>query len=414
MSEQAAIEIRGLTKIYNVYPTPLDIVRELTFGRKRHSEYTALNSIDLTVNRGEVVGVIGPNGAGKSTLLRIIAGTLDHTAGQMKINGTLAAILELGTGFQPEYSGRENVIIGGMCLGMSKTEVEEKLQSIIDFSELGDVIDQPFKTYSSGMKARLTFSTAISVEPDVFIIDEALAAGDAYFVQKCLRKIREICMSGATVLFVSHSENLVAELCDRAIWLDGGRILSDGPAEPVAKAYIQSVWAREESVLAERNATISRELTIDSGRYSLGGTDARIIRVTSTDSTGKSASFFTAGSPWTLRVEWAGDLDPSVPHYISFRVDGGRIQAITGVEGHEEKFFLSDESIRKIEYSIPHLDLGEGRYSVSVSLCRFDLPKSPESVVHYEEQILFFDVGRRVLGHLGYVYEPCFTFTEVV
>jgi len=419
MSDQPAIEIQGLTKIYKVYPRPFDILRELAFGGKRHTEYTALDSIDLTVSRGEVVGVIGPNGAGKSTLLRIIAGTLDHTHGQVRVDGTLAAILELGTGFQPDYTGRENVIIGGMCLGMSKSEVEEKLDSIVAFSELGEVIDQPFKTYSSGMKARLTFSTAISVEPDVFIIDEALAAGDAYFVQKCLRKIREICLSGATVLFVSHSENLVAELCDRAIWLEGGRIIADGAAEPVAKAYIQSVWEREEEILTENNArtATSRRQTIESGRYSLGGGSAFISKVEARGSSGDPTTFFTSGDPWSLRVEWVGTLDPTIPHYISFRIDGGRIQAVTGVEGHEEKYFLSEESMRRgngsIEYSTTNIDLGEGRYSVSVSLCRFDLPKSPESIIHYEEKILTFDIGRRVLGHLGYIYEPRFTFAEV-
>jgi len=420
MVSQPAIAIRQLTKIYKVYSKPLDMLRELVFGGNRYSEFAALNSIDLTIQRGEVVGVIGPNGAGKSTLLRIIAGTLDPTTGDVKVNGSLAAILELGTGFQPDYSGRENVIIGGMCLGMTKAQVESKLQSIIDFSELGAVIDQPFKTYSSGMKARLTFSTAMSVEPEVFIIDEALAAGDAYFVQKCLRRIREICLSGATVLFVSHSENLVAELCSRAIWLEGGRVIADGLAEPVAKAYIQSVWDREKSVLEKTNAqrALAISATIETGgRYRLGGATATIESVYTLNTMGVATTFFTAGDPWRIQAKWSGRLNPAISYYISFRIDGNRTQAVTGVEGHEEKFFLSRQSIERgfgtIEYSVPHLDLGEGRYDISISICSYELPKTPENILHYVEKIHSFHVGRRILGHLGWVYEPHFTFTEI-
>jgi ABC-type polysaccharide/polyol phosphate transport system ATPase subunit len=232
-----AIQVSHLSKMYKVYSRPADMFWEMLSGSNRYRPFWALKDINFDVYRGEVVGIIGRNGSGKTTLLRIIAGMLDKTEGEINVKGKISAILSLGTGFNPEYTGRENIQMGCIYLGMTPRQTAEKLEWIIDFSELREFIDQPFKTYSSGMQARLTFATAVSINPDVFIVDEALAAGDAYFINKSLSRIREICKSGSTVLFVSHSSSVVASLCDRAIWLDSGQILQIGETQPIVRAY---------------------------------------------------------------------------------------------------------------------------------------------------------------------------------
>ncbi len=234
---EPVIRVEHLSKAYRVYTKPSDMFWELVQRKQRHHPVRALHDVSFEVRRGEVLGIIGANGAGKSTLLKILSGTLEATGGSFSVKGKISAILELGTGFHPEYTGRENVYMGCMYQGLSRRQIDKKVDSIIDFSGLREVIDLPFKTYSSGMMGRLTFATAVSIDPDILIIDEALAAGDSFFVHKCSRKIVEICKSGCTVIMVTHGTHLVAQLCDRAIWLANGTVRMSGDPLEVVRSY---------------------------------------------------------------------------------------------------------------------------------------------------------------------------------
>lgn len=250
-----AISVRRLSKAFSIYNRPHDRLKEIfSLSRKvYHNTFWALKDISFDVPRGKIVGIIGRNGAGKSTLLKIITGTLQPTRGQVTADGKISAILELGTGFYPEFTGIKNIYLNGRMLGLTKKDVDAKINKIIEFSELGEFINQPVKTYSSGMYARLAFSVAAFLDSEIMIIDEALSVGDMYFVHKCFNRMKEICSSGRTVLFVSHDLSYVQRLCDRVIWIEKGKIEKDGPALEVSKAYSSFIMRQEEFKLRKKN-----------------------------------------------------------------------------------------------------------------------------------------------------------------
>jgi lipopolysaccharide transport system ATP-binding protein len=239
--------VQSVSKLYRLYKRPADRIRELSPFQTGtlHTDFWALRDISLTVEKGETLGIIGPNGCGKSTLLQIICGILPATQGRVVAQGRIAALLELGAGFNPEFSGRENVLLNGEIMGLSRGEVERALPSIAAFAEIGEFLDQPVKEYSSGMYVRLAFATAIHVEPDILIVDEALAVGDAVFANRCVRKFQELRQRKVTVLFVSHDLGLVKQLSDRAILLVNGRIHAQGEPRDVVNRYIGLVLERQ-------------------------------------------------------------------------------------------------------------------------------------------------------------------------
>lgn len=240
MSSEYAIEINGLGKCYEIYKNPSDRLKQMLMrGHKLfYDEFWAIKNVNLKIKKGETIGIIGRNGSGKSTLLQMICGTLNQTVGEIKLNGRVAALLELGAGFNPEFSGIENIYMAASLYGLSNDEIDKRFESIVAFAEIGDHIFQAVKTYSSGMYVRLAFAVIVHVDADVLVVDEALAVGDAVFTQKCMRFIRKFKEKG-TLLFVSHDMGSVLNLCERALWLEKGQIVQLDEAKKVSEAYLQ-------------------------------------------------------------------------------------------------------------------------------------------------------------------------------
>src|SRR5687768_9682281 len=232
-----AVHASNLTKHYRLYARPIDRLLELVTPSPRHQTFAALEEVSFEIQRGETVGLIGQNGAGKSTLLKLLCGVSVPTSGLLETHGTIASILELGTGFHPEFTGRDNAALNAAILGLTPAEVRKRLPAILEFSELGSFIDRPVKTYSSGMYMRLAFSVAVNVDPDILVIDEALAVGDGHFQKKCVDKIRDFQEAGKTILFCSHALYYVSSICRRTLWLDQGRLMRYGPSLDVVHDY---------------------------------------------------------------------------------------------------------------------------------------------------------------------------------
>ncbi|SHM75945.1 lipopolysaccharide transport system ATP-binding protein [Anaerosporobacter mobilis DSM 15930] len=244
MENNEKIKLSNITKTYKMYDSPMDQLKESLSlkGKVRHSNFNALTNVSFSVNKGEILGIMGRNGAGKSTLLKIITGVLSPTSGQIEVEGKISSLLELGAGFNPEYNGIENIYFYGMLMKLTKKQIDERLTEILEFAEIGDYVYQPVKTYSSGMFARLAFSCAINVEPDILIVDEILSVGDIRFQSKCFKKFKEFKEQGVTILYVGHDVSLMKTFCDKGIWLNDGKVIMMGDPSEVAAKYVEFMY----------------------------------------------------------------------------------------------------------------------------------------------------------------------------
>ncbi len=312
MGNDYVIEVKNASKIFRLYDNPVTgPIKDMLFPWKKdkHSKsFYAVKNINMQINRGEVVGIVGANGAGKTTLLKMIAQLLPIDEGSIIVKGKITALLALGVGVHPEFSGRENILYGGMLLGMSKKRVLSKMDEIIEFAEIGEFINHPFRTYSSGMKARLLFAISMSIEPDILIVDEALATGDSYFLAKSRNKIIDLCRSGATILFVSHNLAQIQDLCSRAYFMAEGRLLMDDTAVNVVNKYNQYIFSKQAKKAKIEN---HNDLIMINGTGEIQVTDVKIHH------SGESIreGFYT-GEPIDIQIDYKNDLTPKTKVHL--------------------------------------------------------------------------------------------------
>jgi lipopolysaccharide transport system ATP-binding protein len=363
------IRVSGLGKAYKQYPSQWSRLAEwvIPAGKLRHQEHWVLRDIDFHLHAGEAVGIVGSNGAGKSTLLKMIAGTVRPSCGEIAVGGRVAAMLELGMGFHPDFTGRQNVVMGGQLLGLSVEEILQLMPQIEAFAEIGEYIDQPVRTYSSGMQMRLAFSVATAKRPDILIVDEALSVGDSYFQHKSFERIRTFRRAGSTLLIVSHDRYAIQTVCDRAILLDAGRIRMQGPPVDVLDYY--------NAMMAEHNHQRIRQQTLTDGRVTtISGTgEASISDVRLIDDDGRPADTVEVGE--SLRLEVRIRINVPLPRLVlGFLLKDRLGQAIYGINTHRLEQPLEHLTAgEEITYcfSFP-ARLGKGSYSVSLSLSHED------------------------------------------
>ncbi len=366
MSSKPAITIKSLSKCYQLYAQPSDRLKQFLWRGKRqyYREFWALRDISFEIMPGEVLGIIGRNGAGKSTLLQLLCGTLTPTSGNIEVRGRISALLELGSGFNPEFTGRENVYMSAAILGLTKQEIGKRFEEIVEFSGIRDFIDQPVKTYSSGMYVRLAFSVATSVDPDILVIDEALSVGDGEFARKSFDRIRSMKEKGKTILFCSHSLYQVEAFCDRVLWLDHGNIKLFGEPQVVVQRYSVSLLDDSEVSPAVPIKALPETLPPPRGyarishvEVSLDGTAGRVLR-------GRPGE-----NDLSIRVQF--ESDPLLPApTVGLTLDYGTLMAVTCVVSRSDNVLIERNEHGRGEVTIdfPSLPLRKGEYLVAVYL----------------------------------------------
>jgi len=386
-----AIRVKDLTKVYRCYARRIDLVKEiLCCHRKQYgTRHVALDGVSFELKRGESVGVIGRNGAGKSTLVKMLAGLSTPTCGAVEVCGSVGSVLELGTGFHPDYTGIENIRINGMLLGLSRGEIEHKLPTIVEFSELNESIHQPLRTYSTGMQARLAFSITTALRPDILLIDEVLAVGDAYFVNKCISFLQRFLHGGGTLLVVSHNSFLLGRLCQKVLWLEDGKLVQFEAAQTVCRAYDLYV-RRLESAHQARGGR-----SVDGARWGSG--EIRIQSVGLFDETGQPQYAYFRGERMVVRLtyETAGLYENPSVHVLVTRQDG--VLVTSCFSGEEPVDLGTFQGGGQVDVVFDPLLIGDGSYWLSVGL--FPRREGPASIYRmdpydYHERACEFTVRR--------------------
>lgn len=427
-ADNIAISVNKLSKRFMIYDRPSDRLKQYIalqcqglIGRQSKSygrEFWALQDVSFDIRRGETVGIIGKNGAGKSTLLQIICGTQIPTIGRVITQGVITALLELGSGFNPAFTGRENIFLNGLILGLTYPEIEARLDEIIEFADIGDFIEQPVNTYSSGMYVRLAFAVQVCVDPDILIVDEALAVGDAYFVHRCFQRIRKMKQNGKTILFVSHDTGSVVSLCDRTLWIDQGRLRMNGMPDEVARAYRADLFDIRTTAHSPENHSQEASIPVDGGADLLinhpemhipnilgriGDQQCSFVGVNIYNPDSKEAiREIQSGESLLLRVSAANkSLMASTSLVVGYALRSPKGEEISSVNTHMEEIAVSaPEKGSTVTVSalitLPMLHPGNYALSVGIASMEDDAVKIQDRI---ENAIVFQVVGiREIVG----------------
>ncbi len=409
MCSELAIKAQGLGKCYPIYDQPRDRLLQLLLprGKQRYREFWALKDVALEVRKGETLGIIGRNGSGKSTLLQLICGTSTASTGSVTSHGRIAALLELGSGFNPEFSGRENVYLNGAVLGLKRAEIEARFDEITAFANIGEFIDQPTRTYSSGMLVRLAFAVSVCVEPDILIVDEALAVGDASFQFKCLERLERLTRQGTTLLFVSHDMSMVKRFCNRALYLRDGEIRASGAPEAMAELYLLDMRDEQRRWASAGAVQVSAKTPLNPKHGMAFGTPEGRITSAVFSNTGALYSSFAHGDMIEIAID-AQVSDAIARPNISLTIQEARLLVVSGVNvalqcGESRQGWRSASVCLRFA-----ANLAAGRYHITLKLMNGETEETSH-LIEKQVALLAFDTlpgNKHFLGIVDLHIEP--------
>ncbi len=419
MKKKIAIQVKNLDKVYKLYDKPSDRMKEALglSKKKKYKEHHALDQVNLTIYQGETVGIIGTNGSGKSTILKIITGVLNPSGGKVTGNGRISALLELGAGFNMEYNGIENVYLNGTMIGFSEKEIDEKMDAILEFADIGDYVYQPVKTYSSGMFVRLAFAVAINIEPEILIVDEALSVGDVFFQAKCYHKFEEFKEMGKTILFVSHDLSSISKYCDRVVLLNQGVKLGEGSPKEMIDVYKRVLVGQYEmhedegtNLLEDKDVAAAARMGVNPELLEYGTNAAKITEYYITDDKGIHTTAVIKGQEFSIHMEV--DFMEDVPAPIfAFTIKNIKGTEITGTNTMVEKAFLESvqAGAKKEIVFTQKMSLQGGEYLLSLGVTGYERDKFEVyhrlydvlnlTVISDKDTVGFYDMGTNAEVH---------------